>query len=358
MGDGNVIRVRFAQRDDTARVIEFIRDHWSRTHVFVDRPDVFEWQHQQADGRLNAVLAESDDEPGTPVVGLLGFIPTGRFDPALADRDVALAIWKVREHGVPPGLGLRLLKFLHSELKPRLVMAIGISDIVVPIYKVLRYEVGTMGHAALFHPGRGGDVVVASGVPARAFVPVDRASAVDLVVVDREAPSAMRDAIDRLAGEGLPAKSMRYVGERYLAHPWYRYEVRAVVHASRVVAVVVWRAVEARGRRVLRIVDIIGEVDWLPHGGERLRQEVVTANAEYIDLVHWGVPSELLDAAGFVSTASEPDLVLPNYFSPFERRNIEIGASARAVDAGLPLRMFRADSDQDRPNRSAELTSD
>lgn len=168
----------------------------------------------------------------------------------------------------------------------------------------------------------------------------------------------MRDAIDRLAGEGLPAKSMRYVGERYLAHPWYRYEVRAVVHASRVVAVVVWRAVEARGRRVLRIVDIIGEVDWLPHGGERLRQEVVTANAEYIDLVHWGVPSELLDAAGFVSTASEPDLVLPNYFSPFERRNIEIGASARAVDAGLPLRMFRADSDQDRPNRSAELTSD
>lgn len=353
-----MIRVRFAGRGDEERVVEFIRDHWARTHIFVERPDVFDWQHQQADGRLNAVIAEDADAPGAPMLGLLGFLPTGRFDPDLGDRDVALAIWKVRETGVPPGLGLRLLKFLQNELEPRLVMAIGISDIVVPIYNVLRYEVGTLHQSALFHPDRAGDIVVAGGVPISAFdAPSSETRVVEFIPIDDAAPSDVRDAIDAVGRSCLPAKSMRYVVERYLRHPWYRYEVNAVVHHGHVVAAVVWRLVEAVGSRVVRIVDIVGDVGWLGAGGGPLRDAVVAADAEYIDLVHWGVPPHLLAAAGFVDADTYPELVIPNYFSPFERRNVVIGASARRVGTDLPLRMYRADSDQDRPNLAADLPS-
>src|SRR5690606_16042836 len=103
-------------------------------------------------------------------------------------------------------------------------------------------------------------------------------------------------------------------------------------------------------RVVLRIVDIVGAVAWLADAGPALRAEVVAADAEYIDLVQWGVDPDLLAAAGFVNPDAHRDLVLPNYFSPFERRNITIGASLRQVGEGSPARMFRADSDQDRPN--------
>jgi hypothetical protein len=92
----NVIRIRTADAADEPRLRAFIHDHWSSTHIFVERPEVFRWQYLQDDGRFNMVLAEDTNATDDGVLGVLGFIPLGRFDPALGDRDVLLAIWKVR----------------------------------------------------------------------------------------------------------------------------------------------------------------------------------------------------------------------------------------------------------------------
>ena len=86
----SVIQTRLATRADRAALIGFIRDHWSASHVFVHAPEVFDWQYGQADGRLNLVLAKQDGV----ILGVLGFIPMGRFDPALGDEDCLLALWK------------------------------------------------------------------------------------------------------------------------------------------------------------------------------------------------------------------------------------------------------------------------
>lgn len=354
-----MIRVRIADVADQARLVEFIRDHWAATHIFTERPQVFAWQHLQADGRLNMVLAEDTGPPQAAVLGVLGFIPMGRFDPALGDRDVMLAIWKVRDEGVPPGLGLRLLKFLQAELAPRLVAAIGTSQMVRPIYQVLGYQVGALRHSALFHPGRSADLRIAAGVPAAAFEPAPTVdSAVELLRIDESIPDRLRAAIDQLAADRAPAKSWGYVAERFLLHPWYRYQVRAVQRDGETVAVVVWRVVEAAGARALRIVDIIGDPDWLRDSRGALQREVIDGDAEYIDLVQWGVDEHVLIDGGFVSTATTPGLVLPNYFSPFEARNVEIELAYKVLDGSEPpVQLYRADSDQDRPNLVTDVDS-
>lgn len=352
-----MIRTRFAVAADRERLVEFIREHWIATHVFTERPDLLEWQHAEAtDDRLNFVLAEDGDT----VLGILGFIPLGHFDPALGTRDITLAIWKVRDVGVPPGVGLNLLKFLKNQLDPRLIAAIGTSEMVRPLYKALRYTIGTMSHHALFGAGERGAApatVIASGVPAGAFAPAAPSERVELRPVTPAADPELRDAIERVARDAVPAKSWAYLETRFLAHPWYRYAVRAVHVDGAPVAVVVWRAVSAEGSRVLRIVDVVGPTDWLGHATFALQQEVAAAGAEYIDLVEWGVdPAHL--GAGWVSPATTDGLVLPNYFSPFERRNIEIGLAFRRFDGELadaPIHLYRADSDQDRPNRVTEL---
>lgn len=353
-----MIRVRIADALDQPRLIAFIRDHWSSTHIFTQRPDVFAWQYLQSDGRLNMVIAEDDTPPDTPVLGVLGFIPLGRFAPTLGDRDLMLAIWKVREQGAPPGLGLRLLKFLQAELSPRLIAAIGTSKMVRPIYEVLGYEVGELRHSALFHPGRREALRVARGVPASAFEPAVQvpARALELVPIDESASTRLRDAVDRVARVTPPTKSWDYLVQRYLRHPWYRYETHAVRCESEVVAVVVWRAVEAAGARVLRIVDIVGDTAWLGDARFALQQAVVARDAEYVDLVQWGVDESALEGGGFVGTSTHPELVLPNYFSPFEPRNVEIELAFKLVDgSGSPVQLYRADSDQDRPNLPSEL---
>jgi hypothetical protein len=158
--------------------------------------------------------------------------------------------------------------------------------------------------------------------------------------------------VDRLAARIIPVKDWQYVQERFLDHPWYRYEVHAVHHRGTMVAVVVWRTVEANGASALRIVDVIGEVDWLADAGTALRDVVVERDAEYIDLVQWGVGPSVLAHGGFVSPDTPTgEFVLPNYFEPFEPRNVEIEFAYKVFDGDMrPVHLFRADSDQDRPN--------
>ena len=342
-----VIQIRFAEPADQPALVEFIHDHWSSTHIFAERPDVFDWQYGTG-ARVNMIFAADDSK----VLGILGFIPMGRFDPSLDDRDVLLAIWKVRDDA-PPGLGLRLLKQVERDLSARLVGAIGISQIVKPLYGLLKYEVGTMVQSAVLRPDLT-EYRIADGVPAAVGEStVEPDSALSFEIID-ESQDTLAE-IEALASGQVPAKSHRYLVARYIEHPWYHYELRLVRVSGRAVAVVVWRAVEAEGSRVLRIVDIIGEVDWLARAQGHLQALAAESDAEYIDLVQTGIDDALLDAGGFLTVGRTPGLILPNYFSPFERRNVEIEFAYKVADTETPVRLFRADSDQDRPNRVAEL---
>ena len=352
-----MISVRFAHTGDQDRLVTFVHDHWSSTHVFSTRPEVFRWQHLDHSGRLNMVMAEDTEAPGRPVLGILGFIPMGRFSTELGDSDVMLAIWKVREDVAPPGLGLRLLKFLQAELSPRLVAAIGISTMVRRLYKVLGYEIGGLLHSAIFNPDRRNELRIAQGVPESAFgspAPVVE-SQLELRRLDEAAPIDVRAAVDRVAATVLPVKNWEYLVNRFLRHPWYRYELRSVHRGGELVAVVVWRAVSAHGATLLRIVDIVGEIDWLSHASEVLIPEVIRSEAEYIDVVQWGIDAAPLAEGGFVTSKFHESMVLPNYFEPFEARNVDIEFAFKVTDGDVrPVRLFRADSDQDRPNLVAE----
>ncbi|MBK5932736.1 hypothetical protein C8N32_10453 [Rhodovulum imhoffii] len=348
------IRTRLAEEHDRDSLIAFVRDYWSARHVFVDQPEVFDWQYAQRDGRINMILAEEVEDSGTArVLGVLGFIPMGRFDPALGDDDLLLALWKVRDDIAPPGLGLRLLKSVQSLLKPRLIGAIGISDMVGPIYRALGYTLDKLHHAALFDPELA-TFRIAQGVPGArpAFGPAGGYRLRPFLPADA-------GAIATLAGAQIPAKSTDYIRERYIDHPWYDYTLRVVERGNIPEALVVWRAVDAEGARLLRIVDMIGAPDWLACAGPLLTRELRAVGAEYIDLMQTGVDKDILDRGGWMSPDDYDGLILPNYFAPFEARNTQIALSWKMFgDSGdKPLRLFRADSDQDRPNQPMQYRS-
>lgn len=356
------IETRLATTADRPALLDFIRDHWSARHVFVHAPEVFDWQYVQGDGRLNMVLAVQ----GEVILGVLGFIPTGRFDPKLGDADILLALWKVREDLAPPGLGLRLLKFIQAQLRPRMIGAIGISDIVEPIYRALGYTLDRLHQAAIFPPdevyckakGRA-TLRVATGVPATAFVPLPatvggwRLEQVPPELSEQARLAAQTGRIGALAAAEVPEKSWAYVQDRYLDHPFYDYHIALLWQGNALRALAIWRRVACNGAHVLRIVDIIGDTSWLAQGRALLGPVVTAEGAEYLDLMQYGTPDAVLQAGGWLSPAWVEGLVLPNYFAPFEARNVTIKLSWKTFfpEAAAP-KLYRADSDQDRPNQT------
>ena len=356
------IETRLATTADLSALLDFIRDHWSKRHVFVHSPQVFDWQYVQGDGRLNMVVAAQ----GEVILGVLGFIPTGRFDPNLGDTDILLALWKVREDMAPPGLGLRLLKFIQAQLRPRMIGAIGISDMVGPIYRALGYTLGRLHQAAIFPPyeadrkaeGRAA-MRIAAGVPASAFAPLPAtADGWRLVHIspepsERASLAPLTGLIGALAAAQIPEKSWAYVQDRYLDHPFYDYHIGLLWQGKALRALAVWRRVECNDAHVLRIVDIIGDTGWLAQGRALLGPVVMAEGAEYLDLMQYGIPDAVLQQGGWQSPSWVDDLVLPNYFSPFEARNVTINLAWKNFSPGaIAPKLYRADSDQDRPNQT------
>jgi hypothetical protein len=351
-----MIETRLAHSSDRDALITFIRDHWSKDHVFVHAPDLFDWQYLQGDGRLNMMMAAQDGK----ILGILGFIPMGRFDPSLGDTDLFLAIWKVREDLAPPGLGLRLLKSLQAQLKPRMIAAIGISEMVAPIYRALGYTLGRLHHAAIVNPSAGEGEGIASGIPANCLQP----AVLDVLgwrieQVSKSQLTADRTQIAALARLSTPAKSWNYVQERYVDHPYYNYEFALIWKDAELSALAIWRKVSLNGGYILRIVDVVGDTEWMAAGHALLLPIIQSSGANYMDIMQLGTAEETLRAGGWLSPDWVPGLVLPNYFAPFEPRNVEINLAYRCFGpVEKPLRLYRADSDQDRPNQAPVPLSD
>ena len=78
---------------------------------------------------------------------------------------------------------------------------------------------------------------------------------------------------------------------------------------------------------------------------------MAAVGAEYIDLMQYGTADTVLQAGGWVSADWVEGLVLPNYFAPFVAANVTIKLAYKQFTGDGPVRLYRADSDQDRPNQ-------
>ena len=70
-------------------------------------------------------------------------------------------------------------------------------------------------------------------------------------------------------------------------------------------------------------------------------------NAEYIDILNFGISKQIFENLGFVKLNINDDLIIPNYFEPFIRENHELNCAYRSKGDYV---FFKADADQDRPS--------
>jgi hypothetical protein len=115
-------------------------------------------------------------------------------------------------------------------------------------------------------------------------------------------------------------------------------------------ALIATRVAEHENARALRIVDFAGDPHALAHCGSALAALMIEERAEYADFWQTGFPEEALLSAGLAPVATDGPLIVPNYFEPFLAQNGKILCAIKAAPSA-PLMIFRADGDQDRPNR-------
>ena len=338
-----VTEFRIARTSDLIHISSFLRCHWRKDHVFVQRPELLIWQHssEKRDG-LNFILAVESDE----IVGLLGFIPFRKFDGTLRENTISLALWKVSDAS-QVGTGVGLLRYLLAEEKPTRTISIGLSDIVVPIYRALRFSTGVMDHFVIFRPGLDFSQITGQSVKqGKTTLP-----ALQTLGRSLDLDKSLIAKVETMLRANSPEKSVKYYRERFEQHPWFRYSILILGRNTNPELLLVLREVSVGGASLLRIVDIGGDVNRLPQVAGVLRELLIETDTEYVDIVMNGVDSEEMIRNGFSSTETDIDLMLPNFFDPFERRIIDVAYAVKSsVDDSSRLHLHPADTDQDRPN--------
>lgn len=325
--------IRYAQIDDISDIMKYIDCNWKKDHILARNRELFEWQYVSGN-KVNIVIGV--DKQGE-IQGMLGFIPYGNDD----RKDIALALWKANKS--ESFLGIRLLLFLKKKEHCSNIVCPGINmHTTSKIYQKVGMEVGVMKQWYRLADRKEYRVAVVTDKT----IPDVKGSEYHLVRCESEKDFFEKVDFEKLQGDVTPRKTRDYFIHRYFRHPVYKYYIYVVVDRTNVIqGVLVLRIQEYDGDIVLRLVDYLGMPEVLSCITTELDQKMEELGVEYIDMYEIGIEDRLLIQGGWLQVKQTHN-VIPNYFSPFEARVIDIYYSSSDPNVVL----FRGDGDQDRPN--------
>lgn len=327
------MEIRLAQTQDIPRVMEFIKNNWNEKHILANNKEFMEYQHVDRNGRFTFVIAEEEGK----IYGVEGFIPmNGEETP-----DICGALWKV----IPCNyfmLGKSVRDACMELTKCRFMSSPGInmntSGRVLGMYG---QHVGKMEH---YYRIRNLQEYRNAIIRDRTVQKEYKNSGCRLEYVS-SFEEMDRYLSDEYLRTKIPYKDKVYLQHRYFKHPKYKYDVYAIVKSQRRSFVVV-REVSANQAKIAKIVDFIGEDEDLTGLADEWDRIMDEKEYEFIDIYSYGISDEIMEQSGFRKLEGEENII-PNYFEPFEARNVDIYFVSNVLEG---LHLYRGDGDQDRPS--------
>jgi hypothetical protein len=333
-------QLRIASKSDQSAILLFLKQNWKEDHIYIQNEALFEYDFLSGD-RLNFILAiNTNDE----LDGILGFI---QYSPEGADSDLSTALWKVKPKSGDPSLGIKLLNSLIYDFKFRVVSTVGANPRTLPIYEFLGYFTGQLKHYFMLNDRRNTFNIIknAHGVIGiyNELQPVS-----DIKLVRYETFEELSLDFDVEAYKQYSSfKSSWYINKRYFCHPIYTYNVFGIQHNNHVNSILITREIIFAKSKILRVIDFLGDDTALCLIGGILKNIIHENDYEYIDFYQYGIADEIMKKAGFLFKNDFAELIIPNYFEPFEQSNVDINFFTCNKSS---FRAFKGDGDQDRPN--------
>ena len=330
--------IRLCKHDEYDKLVDFFRKYWSEKHVFCRNKEIFEFQHVDAsDGAYDFIIAEHN-ETGE-IHAVLGYISFSRYDGGSMEKPEAIsgAIWKVRDdvqNKEIGKLGLGVLYYLLKKFPDSAYTTLGLSKFSQSIYDALHFDFGVMGH-----------YYIASNSVDDFYIADKPAINKNAIVNEEYVIECIEDVPEGFDSYYYPLKNSEYIRNRYILHPFYKYRLLCIYKNNKPIVIWVVRLIDVDDHKCLRLVDMIGNLEAVSNIEGNIQDILRDYSAEYIDCYNHGISSEVFSRVGF--SCVEGDTVIPNYFEPFEKKNIDICYAALSKN---PVILFKGDCDQDRPN--------
>lgn len=338
--------IREAKISDASAIQNFLDNHWKKNHSLVLSKELLDFQHlNKVDGRYDYVIANNNDTK--EIDALFGYIPTYQYDESLrCQGDFWGAIWKKRddiENEESNEIGMDVFTRIFDYPNFHSFSAIGISRVALKIYKAFQCKIGYLSHYYILN-----DTYQSFKIAGN----VDQSKYGTETIYKSELGWEIKEVnakdLDSVKVKPVyrPYKSIEYLKNRYVKHPIYKYIYYGVYNKQELTTILATRLVQVKEAKVLRIVDALGELQGTLYNS--FQAILHNIGAEYIDFMNYGIDETVFYKMGFRKLDLNGDLIIPNYFEPFEQCNVKIDIAWKADYDGYVA--FKGDSDQDRPN--------
>ena len=334
--------IRNCYKEEIPQLIEFLKEYWNPNHILVKHPEILLWQYQDNNGGLNFLIAKEKDEINSEILAILGYIPLSHFDKHLSsNKECWGAIWKVSPKCQIPGLGTFMQKKICNLYD--FYGGLSLSNDSIRIQQSLSKSILRVNQYFIINPSIK-DFNIAC-IP-NDFVPQKN---------NQNGNCQLREIYDisscNINHAYSPTKSIEFIVNRYEKHPWYKYSFLACYINNIINCILVLRKINVKDRVAIRIVDVYGDLSNITGLGFQLEQYLLSQpKTEYVDLCNYGIGQYFFLKNGFnILDVNSDKIIIPNYFEPFERKNIPIVAVTH-TKTNKNYIYFKGDADQDRPN--------
>lgn len=324
----------------------YLKKYFEKKHIFLKSIKLFDWQYLSKN-YYNFYILFFDKK----INAVQGFIPTSRYDKNLKNDTIFLSVWSSKKVST----GSKLFFYFIKKLRSNLIAGLGGSKESFLFHKMLNFNCGHMSHFFL-----------TSDLSPKKLISPSKFTNLKSKIIKKNFQEIKTEKhilqIDKeIFKYQHPLKSPKYLLNRYFKHPFYKYYIYEIRSKKKTLSIFVFRICKFKNKTAIRIIDYIGKSENFKNGKYLFRYMLKEKNSEYIDLYSYGIPKEILRKSSLedVEKYKKIKLIIPNYFEPFQKRNINLSFAFKASRKILKkVRFFKGDSDLDRPNKLKNYARD
>ena len=330
---------------DISEIMRFIDTEWAAGHILSQSKKLFLWQYaQQENGKLNFLLARN----GEKIVGILGFTINSQYCESGITNDIKwLSMWKVTAEA-EKGTGLRLLNMAESNFPTFGTGTVGCNINALQIYKSLGYRTGELNH--LYYPNRNYSFDNSSVYNfVSQEIPKSEKTDSELFIEAVEENMVLKKLNLHLKKnpEVEQFKPSKYIINRYLNHPFYKYQFKLILDSNRKeLGFIIFRLSQTLKGNVLRVLELVMSEKYT-NVSSALEKLLYLNNCQYADFFTEILHVDNIYENGFIRV--ENSMNLPNLFEPLSLEKSKIYFALK-LNQEIPIQITRGDCDQDRPN--------
>jgi len=331
--------IKQATIKDVEIIRSFINDKWKENHIVSRDKSFFNYQHK-INNKINFIVAKNNKE----LIGILGYIPSS------TDRvtDVFTVIWKVLDNQNPL-LGIQMLKFLEKKKDVRYVFSNGINPKTFGLYKYLGFYINKLDHYVMIN-----DNLKKFNIAELSHLNFNSTFNSNKNIKHKISILGNVNELDNFnfgdSSNHIPYRNREYFIRRYLKHPVFKYSIYLIFKYDKLVSIYVTRIQKKNSSKIIRIIDFYGDQNTLGCFSNYIYNLLLKYSYEYVDFYCFGMNHEKLISSGFNLVNHESnDVIIPEYFYPFEKKNIDIYFFSNTKQIN-EIKIFKGDGDMDRPS--------